>query len=120
MTKWREKPALNHGDIRTKNILIDDKGKISAIFDWENCISTIVPYWDLSISLHDLNLDEKQEFLAGYGIKEMEFSRIAKAVKAFNLINYAPVIQRIAARKQTRLIEHYRLRFNGLPDLYSL
>lgn len=79
MTNWREKPSLNHGDIRTKNILIDDKGKISAILDWENCISTIAPYWDLSISLHGLNIDEKQQFLSRYGIKEKEFSRKANA-----------------------------------------
>jgi aminoglycoside phosphotransferase (APT) family kinase protein len=31
------KPALNHGDIRLKNVLVNDDGKVIAILDWETC-----------------------------------------------------------------------------------
>ncbi|MBV9696533.1 MAG: aminoglycoside phosphotransferase family protein, partial [Gammaproteobacteria bacterium] len=32
--------ALNHGDLRLKNTLVDARGKIVAIIDWENCTSS--------------------------------------------------------------------------------
>ncbi len=58
MESWKKKPSLNHGDIRFKNIMIDNQGKIISIIDWENCTSNIAPYWELSIALHDLSIDE--------------------------------------------------------------
>jgi len=63
--KWNIKPALNHGDLRLKNVMVDKKGKIIAILDWDNCTSHMAPYWDLSIALHDLSIDGKQHFLDG-------------------------------------------------------
>src|SRR5205823_4916031 len=54
---WKPKPALNHGDLRLKNVIVDKAGKITAIIDWENCISSIAPHWELSLSLHDLSID---------------------------------------------------------------
>jgi aminoglycoside phosphotransferase (APT) family kinase protein len=62
------KPALNHGDLRCKNVLVDDKARMVAITDWENCVSNLAPQWDLAIALHDLYVDGKDAFLTGYGI----------------------------------------------------
>ena len=39
--------------------MVDDDGEIAAIIDWEECLSTIAPQFELSISLHDLSIDEK-------------------------------------------------------------
>lgn len=64
----RIEPALNHGDLRLKNVIVDDDGEIAAIVDWDECLSTIAPEWELSISLHDLSIDEKHLFLEGYGL----------------------------------------------------
>jgi Ser/Thr protein kinase RdoA (MazF antagonist) len=47
--KTRMRTSLNHTDLRLKNVIVDDGGDIAAIVDWEECLSTIAPEWELSI-----------------------------------------------------------------------
>ena len=117
---WKIDPALNHCDLRLKNVLVDKQGKIKAIIDWEHCTSNIAPYWDLSIALHDLSIDNKQKFLEGYGMDFKEFNRMAYALTAFNVINYIPALQQIIEAKDAVQLEFYKLRINGALDLFSL
>ncbi|MBC7795587.1 MAG: phosphotransferase [Pyrinomonadaceae bacterium] len=117
--KLKPKPALNHGDIRLKNVIVNEAGEINAILDWENCTSNLAPQWELSLALHDLSIDEKQDFLKGYGIREKDFVEIAPLIKAFNAINYAPEIERLAEANDKECLEHYRTRLGGSLDLYS-
>ena len=118
--KWDAQPVLNHGDLRLKNILIDDDSNIVGIIDWEDCCSNIAPYWDFSIAFHDLSIDDKQDFLIGYGMEVDEFRGIVFALRTFNILNYTTVIENLAAEKNEYELEHYRLRLNGYYDLYSL
>ena len=118
--KLKMKPKLNHGDVRLKNVIVDENGKITALLDWEHCTSNLAPHWELSLALHDLSIDEKQEFLEGYGLKEKKMPEIAPAVKAINIINYAPEIERLAQEKEMAKLEQYRTRLSGALDLYSL
>ncbi len=73
--KSNPQPALNHGDIRLKNVIADEQGEIKAILDWEDCTSNLAPQWELSLVLHDLSIDEKQVFLEGYGISEKKLRK---------------------------------------------
>ncbi len=118
--KLKVAPALNHGDIRLKNVIVDEAGKINALIDWEHCTSNRAPEWELSLALHDLSIDGKQYFLEGYGIGEKKLCEIAPLVKAINLINYAPTIEGMAQAKDTARLEQYRTRLSGTLDLYSL
>jgi len=118
--KQKIKPALTHGDIRLKNVMVDDEGKITAFLDWENCTSNLAPAWELSISLHDLSIDEKQLFLEGYGVKEKKISELMPVVKAINLINYAPEIERLAGEKDSAHLEALRTRLGGALDMYTI
>jgi hygromycin-B 4-O-kinase len=113
------KPALNHGDIRLKNTMVDDAGKITAIIDWEDCVSHLVPQWELSLALHDLSIDEKQQFLSGYGLSEKQLIALSPVVKALNVINYAPHIEHAAERNDRAQLEQFRARLSGALDLYS-
>jgi aminoglycoside phosphotransferase (APT) family kinase protein len=114
------KPHLNHGDLRLKNVMVDEAGQIKAFLDWEHAISSITPVWDLSIALHDLSIDEKQEFLGGYGLPEKKIREFAPLIKAINFINYVPEIERLFAAKETLLLEKYRTRLTGVLDFYCL
>jgi aminoglycoside phosphotransferase (APT) family kinase protein len=114
------KPALNHGDLRLKNVLVDRKGRITAILDWENAMSNLAPEWDFSVALHDLSIDDKQEFFSGYGHKPKAVASLNQTVKALNIINYVPELERFAEARDTRMIELYRLRLGGAFDLYSI
>jgi len=114
------KPSLNHGDIRLKNVMVDNGGKITAILDSENCTSNLAPHWELSLALHDLGIDEKQVFLEGYGLPEKKVREIAPVMKAINIVNYAPEIERLAEAKDTVRLEQYRTRLGGALDFYSL
>ena len=35
MFTWRRNPVLHHGDMRLKNIIVDQHGSIAAVLDWE-------------------------------------------------------------------------------------
>lgn len=112
--------GLNHGDVRLKNVLVDRNGKITALIDWEDCMSCLTPHWDLSLALHDLSIDEKMEFLSGYGLPDEKILEIAPLVKAINVINYAPHVGHLGAANNSTELAKYRLRLSGALDLYSL
>jgi aminoglycoside phosphotransferase (APT) family kinase protein len=118
--KMKPNAVLNHSDMRLKNVIADEKGKICAVIDWEGCTSNIAPAWELSIALHDLWIDEKQVFLEGYGIGEKKIREIAPLMKDFNFINYARTVEQMAQAKDTARLEQYRNRLSGVLDLYSL
>ena len=120
MQKIKTRPTLNHGDLRLKNVLVDEAGKIVAIIDWEKATSNIAPHWELSLALHDLDIDLQQEFIEGYGLKEKKLAEIAPFVKAFNLLNYTDEINRATAAKDKAALARLRMRLSGVFDLYSL
>ncbi|HEX2269915.1 MAG TPA: aminoglycoside phosphotransferase family protein [Pyrinomonadaceae bacterium] len=116
----RIKPSLNHGDLRLKNVIVDDDGEIVAFLDWEDCLSTIAPQWELSIALHDLSIDEKQSFVEGYGLSHRRVEEMAPLIKAFNIINYYAVADQAIQQRDRRKLAEIKLRLNGALDLYSL
>lgn len=113
------RPKLNHGDLRLKNVLVDKRGKIGTIIDWEHSVSNTI-CWDISVGLHDLSIDEKEKFLAGYGLGDKTLRRLAPVIKALNIINYAPALENLRGRDKSKLIRHWRTRLSGYLDLYSL
>ena len=118
MEKWKDEPSLNHGDLRLKNVIVDKRGNILGLIDWEDCISTVSPYWDLSIALHDLSLDARMEFLIGYGIKPDEFRRLSPFLQAINVLNYAPIIENMAKDRDKSRLAFHQLRLQGAFDLF--
>ena len=74
----------------------------------------------ISMALHDLSVDAKHEFMAGYGLSESEVRDIAPVLKAINIMNYAPFVERAAAEGDKPKLEQYRTRLSGALDLYSL
>lgn len=118
--KSRPRPVLNHSDIRLKNVIVSEEGKIAAIIDWEGCTSNAAPAWELSLALHDLGVDGMQQLLAGYGLNEKKFRDALPLIKAFNIANYAAAVEKIAASKDRNSLAQYRLRLGGAFDLYSL
>lgn len=120
MEGWRKKPSLNHGDIRLKNVMLNNQGKIISIIDWENCTSNIAPYWELSISLHDLTIDEQEQFLKGYGITAPAYNKMSPFIKVLNILHYAPLVEKLVKKKAYKKLEQYRIRINGSMDMFSL
>ena len=116
----KTRPSLNHGDLRLKNVLADESGKIVAIIDGEKATSNIAPQWEFSIALHDLGIDGKQQFIEGYGIQPKKLADITPYVKAFNILNYTDKIGRVLAAKDKPAIARLKARFAGFLDLYSL
>ena len=81
MSRTRSRPRLTHGDLRLKNVLVDDDGKIKAILDWEKATSNLSPQWELSVALHDLSIDGMNHFLEGYGLSSRKYLAIADDIK---------------------------------------
>ena len=112
--------SLNHSDLRLKNVIVDEGGDIAAIVDWEECLSTISPQWELSIALHDLSIDEKQIFLDGYGLSDHQTKEMAPLIKGFNLLNYSTAIEIAVNKNDHKTLNDLKLRLSGCLDLYSL
>lgn len=120
MRKWDLPTCLHHGDLRLKNIMVNKAGDITAIIDWENCISSMGPYWDTSIALHDLSIDAQWKYLNGYEFPHYKLKKMIPAIKVFNFLNYAPEIEGIIRQKDKPKLDHYKLRLQGVLDLFSL
>jgi hygromycin-B 4-O-kinase len=120
LLRLRGTATLNHGDLRLKNIVLDGKGQITAILDWEHATSNLAPYWELAIALHDLGIDQKEAFLAGYGLSLKEFGQISPAVRVLNILHYASVVKRAFKHGDRDRLLHLKQRLNGAFDLYSL
>lgn len=118
--RWDAPPALQHGDLRVKNVLLDAAGEIVALLDWDLCVSSIGPHWDVSVALHDLSIDAKQAFLAGYGMPEADVRRSAPVWRLFNVLNYAPELDRLLAASDHAGIERLRTRLSGALDLFAV
>jgi aminoglycoside phosphotransferase (APT) family kinase protein len=113
-------PSLNHSDLRLKNAIVDEGGDIAAIIDWEDCLSTIAPQWELSVALHDLSIDEKHAFIEGYGLSSGDIHEMAPLIKAFNILNYSAVVETAVEKGDHKQLGELKLRLNGCFDLYSL
>jgi aminoglycoside phosphotransferase (APT) family kinase protein len=113
-------PSLNHSDLRLKNVIVDEGGDIAAIVDWEECLSTIAPQWELSIALHDLSIDEKHAFIEGYGLSSRQIHDMAPLIKAFNILNYSQAVEIALDKNDHKALSELKLRLNGSLDLYSL
>lgn len=120
MRAIKSKPRLNHSDLRLKNVFVDEAGGIKAILDWEKAISNITPQWELSIALHDLNIDEKQAFLDGYGMTPRRLKDISPPIKVFNMLNYTQAVQAALETKDRGALANIRQRFSTDLELYSL
>ena len=115
----KPRPALSHGDMRLKNVIVDEAGKIAAVLDWEKATSNLSPHWELSIALHDLGVDEKQSFIEGYGLTRRKLQDALPLIKAFNILNYASEVDRAVREKDKVGLDRVRLRLEGVFDLYS-
>lgn len=113
------RPTLSHGDLRLKNVIVDEDGEITAIIDWEESLSTFSPAWELSIALHDLSIDEKHAFLNGYGLGDSDVVKIAPLLKTVNILNYVGAINGALAENDESTVNRFRLRLSGALDLYS-
>ena len=70
--------------------------------------------------MHDLSIDEKQAFLEGYGLKQPRIVEMAPMIRALNVINYAPEIERMAEATDFAMLEQYKARLGSALDLYCL
>jgi len=113
-------PTLSHGDLRLKNIIVDEDGEITSIIDWEECLSTYSRAWELSIALHDLSIDEKHAFLEGYEVDDASVITMSPLLKAFNILNYVPAINGAISENDDLKVNRFRLRLSGALDLYCV
>lgn len=119
IARWNPQPVLNHGDLRLKNVVVGPDGEVAALLDWEFCTSNAAPYWDLSLALHDLSVDAKEELLAGYGMTPREVMDAAPALRVFNVLNYAQVVEGAAEEGDHGKLDRLRARLHGALDLYA-
>lgn len=119
MRRWRKPPVLNHGDLRLKNLVVDDAGQVQALIDWDESVSAPAPCWDLAIALHDLNDDEKEAFLEGYGMSPRAYAQALRFIRLLNVLHYGVAVGQLLAQKDRTRIAWYRARMQGQFDLFA-
>jgi hygromycin-B 4-O-kinase len=117
--RWKPDAALNHGDLRLKNVVADEGGNVTALIDWEECTGNAAPHWDLAVALHDLSVDAKEEFLAGYGLSPREVTDLAPALRLFNVLHYAAAVEQAVEEGDRAKLDRLRARLQGALDLYA-
>lgn len=110
---------LNHGDLRLKNIIIDNTDAIVALIDWEDAISAPPELWDLPLALHDLGPDEAQAFLSGYGMDPDRAIALRPRWAAMNAIHYAPFVGAASDAGDQSALRWFRARLMGAFDLFT-
>lgn len=65
-----------------------------------------------------ISIDEKQEFIDGYGLDFEQIERMIPLIRAFNIVNYAPAVETAANCKEGDRLKDFRLRLRGYLDLY--
>jgi hypothetical protein len=68
----------------------------------------------------DLSIDEKHEFLDGYGLSSERLAEMAPLIKAFNILNYESAIAAAIEEDDQKTLSEITLRLNGTLDLFSL
>jgi aminoglycoside phosphotransferase (APT) family kinase protein len=83
--------GLNHGDLSLKNVIVEPDGKV-CLLDWGSAEAGIVPQLDLIQLLkmnmleNDPTVAELQEFVAGYGLAQVEFARLMPELESMLLL----------------------------------
>jgi aminoglycoside phosphotransferase (APT) family kinase protein len=83
--------GLNHGDLSLKNVIVEADGKV-CLLDWGSAEAGIVPHLDLIQLLkmnmleNDPTVAELQEFVAGYGLAQVEFARLLPELESMLLL----------------------------------
>lgn len=118
MGRWTAPPVLNHGDMRLKNVLVDEEGRIVALIDWEDARSYPPPCWDLALALHDLSIDAKESLVEGYGLAGEQMRELSPFLKALNVLHYAPLARQAASEGDMQQLNRLRTRLSGALDLF--
>lgn len=120
MAAWQRPAVLQHGDLRLKNVLVDPAdNRLVALIDWDGCMSMPGPYWDLSLALHELGVDEKEAFLGGYGMKARDFAAAIPFIRLINTLNYSRAVESAAKKRDSARLAWFRLRLQGALDLFE-
>lgn len=86
--KWKFEPVLVHNDFISKNVLVNKKGKITTVLDWERAISSHY-FREIGKSVRYIEWESGPEyvkdFLRGYGMKVKEYKENKPYMFVFDL-----------------------------------
>ncbi|WP_274648818.1 aminoglycoside phosphotransferase family protein [Paenibacillus humicola] len=78
----KQKFVFLHGDLHFKNMLVDEKGRVSGIIDWGD-INIGHPACDLSVAYSFLPPDARSDFFREYGDVDEETKLLARLIAIF-------------------------------------
>jgi HAD superfamily hydrolase (TIGR01509 family) len=89
MREWRFPARLIHGDLILDNIIVDDAGDIQGIIDWDEMRFARAPHHELAFTTAWISEQERNEFLAGYGISRDEWRDMQTDIEMIQLLMFA-------------------------------
>jgi aminoglycoside phosphotransferase (APT) family kinase protein len=114
---WEFQPVLCHEDLQLKNILLNSKGKVTSILDWELAESHH-PYRDIGKILRAADYERDREywkhFLEGYGMSETEFRENKDVMIIFEIFNDLKSIKKVEEDLTDERLEKIRRIENSL------
>ncbi len=76
---------LIHGDLWLKNVMVNDKGKITAIIDWDYASAGVAPYMELAGTLETKSTKEEDAFLSGFGVSRGDYLNMTDIIGELQL-----------------------------------
>jgi hypothetical protein len=90
-SEWLEKSGFFTDELRNKflkHTIVDEAGKIVGIIDWDETTYGKAPEQELATIFPWITEEEKQHFLAGYGMSPEEWGRIERGLETMEMIKY--------------------------------
>ena len=88
LRQWQFNPGMVHNDLLLKNIVLNEKGKVSAILGWNSARFVRVPYGQLASTFSWLGKTEREAFLQGYGMSINEFKEMEYEIDSLSTLNH--------------------------------
>lgn len=116
---WRvDKTTLAHGGLAFKNTMVDKKGKVTGIIDWDSAASAPNPQYEFAHNFFWMTSDEINVFLKGYGISQNKYKNIQRDVYTLMLLRGLRTALWYVGRKELDQVERTKEKLK--PALESL
>jgi Ser/Thr protein kinase RdoA (MazF antagonist) len=118
--KWKFEPRLCHSDLLPKNVIVSKEGDMKSIIDWEGARSSNAKIWDLAVTVNNVNEQQRDVFLSGYGISPSEYKHIEPEVVGFYILRKHDVMEAHVAKKEEQPFLKLQNKFNNLLDTLGI
>lgn len=86
LKRWQVTTTLAHGSLAFKNTMVDQRGIVTGIIDWDSAASAPNPQHEFALAFFWMRDKEIRPFLEGYGISLSDYKEMLRDVYTLMLL----------------------------------